>query len=49
MLQFETRANRDSSHLMLPDDEQTTQLFVYLSTFPTEVVEKTKQISSFNE
>ena len=44
MLQFETRANRDSSHLMLPDDEQTTQLFVYLSTFPTEVVEKTKQI-----
>jgi len=44
MLQFETRANRDSSHLMLPDDEQTTQLFVYLSTFPTEVIEKTKQI-----
>jgi len=45
MLQFETRANRDGSHLMLPDDEQTTQLFVYLSVFPTEVVENTKQIA----
>jgi predicted Zn-ribbon and HTH transcriptional regulator len=34
LLQFETRAIRDGSHLMLPDDEQETQLFIYLSILP---------------
>jgi len=34
LLQFETRAIRDGSHLMLPEEEQEVQLFIYLSTLP---------------
>lgn len=44
LLQFETRAIRDGSHLMLPKEEQTVQSYIYLSTIPYKRDEEVKLI-----